>query len=160
MSSPRVLLVRFGAIGDCVMASWAATAIRGRYPDAFLCWAIESHCMAIVDRNDLVDVVEAFPRDRRKREPRSPRTCCEQLVRYVRMRRHRFDLGIDLQGHTKTALCLRLACPKVRVALRATDAFAARLNPIEPPRPADHHTVEWYLRTLRGLGDFEMPERP
>ena len=159
MSAPRILLVRFSAIGDCVMAAWAATAIRERHPDAFLCWAVESRCAAVIDRATLVSRVEAMPRDRWKRYQWSPAIWRQQLSKYAGLRRLRFDAGLDLQGHSKTALCLRLAAPKVRLAARATDPIAARLNPA-PLRPKGLHTVEWHEQLLRRLGDYKLPERP
>ena len=159
MSAPRVLLVRFSAIGDCVMAAWAATAIRERHPDAFLCWAVESRCAPVVDRASLVSRIEEMPRERWKRHRWSPEVWRQQLTKYSGLRRLRFDAGLDLQGHSKTALCLRLAAPKIRFAARSTDPIAARLNPV-PPRPKGLHTVEWHAELLRMLGDYRLPERP
>lgn len=160
MSSPRFLLVRFSAIGDCVIAAWAATSIRQRYPDAYLCWAAEARCAPIVDRHRLATRVWEMPRDRWKRQRWSPKTWQEQVVSYARLRRLRFDFGIDLQGHFKTALCLRLSGANRRIAARGTDAIAARMNPIFGPQPPDLHTVEWNHRVLSTFGDFPFVERP
>lgn len=160
MSSPRFLLVRFSAIGDCVMAAWAATAIRKKYPDGFLCWAVESRCAAVVDRKHLVTQACEFPRDRWKRKRWSPNTWREQVAIYSRLRGLKFDYGLDLQGHSKTALCLRLAKPKKRVASRATDSLAAKLNPVYGVKPDQTHTVEWNHEVLCSLGDFELPIHP
>ena len=160
MSAPRVLLVRFSAIGDCVMAAWAATAVRERHPDAFLCWAVESRCAPVIDRASLASRVEEMPRDRWKRARWSPETWRQMVAKYAGLRRLRFDVGLDLQGHSKTALCLRLARPKVRLASRATDPIAARLNPVLGVRPPGTHTVEWYGEMLQTVGDYRLPERP
>jgi len=160
MSAPRFLLVRFSAIGDCVIAGWAATSIRKRYPDAFLCWAVQDRCAPVIDRHELVTRVWEMPRDRWKRHRWSPKTWQEQVVSYARLRRLRFDYGIDLQGHFKTALCLRLSGAARRIAARGTDAIAARMNPVFGPQPTDIHTVEWNHRVLSHFGDFVCPERP
>ena len=160
MSAPRVLIVRFSAIGDCVMTAWAATAIRTRHPDAFLCWAVESRCASMLDRDTLLSCVEAMPRDLWKRARWSPATWRSQIAKYSGLRRMRFDLGLDLQGHMKTALCLRIANPKVRLASRATDAIAARLNPVPGVRSPGTHMVEWHSQVLRTLEDYALPERP
>jgi len=160
MEAPRVLLVRFSAIGDCVMAAWAATAIRERHPDVFLCWAVEGRCAPVIDRHRLVTQRVEFPRDRWKQARWSPRTWQEQIQKYARLRPLRFDLGFDLQGHSKTALCLRLAKPKRRIAGHATDSLARMLNPVLPA-PADAlHTVEWNHAVINHLGDFPMPSGP
>jgi ADP-heptose:LPS heptosyltransferase len=160
MNGQRYLLVRFSAIGDCVMAAWAATAIRQKHPEAFLCWAVEGRCAPVVDRHRLVTQRLEFPRDRWKEARWSPKTWREQLVKYTRLRPLAFDYGLDLQGHSKTALCLRLAAPRMRIAAAATDSLARRLNPVRQGRDATLHTVEWNHQVLSTFGDFPLPERP
>jgi ADP-heptose:LPS heptosyltransferase len=160
MSSPRILLVRFSAIGDCVMAAWAATSIRHRYPEAFLCWAVEARCAAVIDRTELTSRVWELPRDRWKRARWSPKTWAEQISAYGRLRRLKFDVGIDLQGHSKTAICLRLSGAKRRISAKATDAFAGRLNPVYGDRPKGMHVVEWNQQVLNSVGDFRLPHLP
>ncbi len=160
MADPSLLIVRFSAIGDCVMTAWAATAFRNRYPEGYLCWAVESRCAAVVDQNALVNELAEFPRDRWKKARWSPSTWREQLAYYTRLRRHQFDFGIDFQGHSKTALCLRLAAPAKRVSARATDEFAKHLNPTIAPPAVTTHVVDWNHRVLREFDDFEFPGRP
>lgn len=142
------------------MAAWTATAIRDRHPEAFLCWAVESRCAAMIERTTLVSRVEEMPRDRWKRAAWSPATWQAQIAKYTGLRRLRFDVGIDLQGHSKTALCLRLACPKTRIATRATDPIAARLNPRPGDRRPGMHVVEWHEEVMQTLGDYPYPDRP
>jgi ADP-heptose:LPS heptosyltransferase len=142
------------------MAAWAATSIRHRHRDTFLCWAVESRCEAVVDRRELCSRVIPFPRDRWKRKRWSPETWNEQVRLYISLRQLRFDFGIDLQGHSKTALLLRIANPRTRVAARATDGMARRLNPLAGTPPDGMHTVEWNHQVLRTFGDFDLPERP
>ena len=160
MSGPRVLLVRFSAIGDCVMAAWAATAIRERHPDAFMCWAVEGRCAPVIDRYRLVEQRHEFPRDRWKQHRWSPKTWQEQVQKYLRLRTLGFEYGVDLQGHAKTALCLALAKPKRRIAGGASDALAARLNPVMTGRRPDEHVVEWNHRVISNFGEFKIPKRP
>ncbi|MFZ4506089.1 MAG: glycosyltransferase family 9 protein [Fimbriimonas sp.] len=160
VSSPRVLVVRFSAIGDCVMAAFAATAIREKHPDAHITWACENRCEPVLDRELLVNQVLSFPRERWKKDRWSLSSWREQLVTYSRLRQHSFDFGLDLQGHSKTALCLRLANPKRRVAANATDALAQRLTPPVARRPKGTHMVVWAIDTLNRLGEFPFPRRP
>lgn len=160
MSNPRFLVVRFAAIGDCVMAAWTATAIRNAHPEAFLCWAVQSRCAPVIDRQELASRVIEFPRERWKRSRWSPKTWAEQVATYARLRGLGFDYGIDLQGHSKTALCLRIAAPKKRISARATDALAARLNPVALGSPEGKHMVEWNHEVLCQLGEYCLPERP
>jgi hypothetical protein len=157
---PRILLVRFSAIGDCVMAAWTATSIKERHPDAFLVWAVEGRCAPVIDRHRLVSQRVEFPRDRWRLKKWSPATWREQVLKHTRLRKIGFDFGIDLQGHSKTAICLRVAAPKRRMAAAATDGFAAKLNPVLGDRPAGMHQVEWFQRVLQTMGDFSLPKSP
>ncbi len=159
IETPSFLLVRFSAIGDCVMAAWAATSIRKRFPRSELVWAVETRCAPVIDMERLVTSTHEFPRDRWKANRWSPQIWREQMLRYSALRRMRFDFGLDLQGHSKTALCLRIAAPSRRLAARATDPIARRLNPTLM-EPADAHIVEWNHHALSELGEFELPDRP
>lgn len=156
MNEPRLLLLRFSAIGDCVMAAWTASSFRAAYPRGVLCWTVESRCAPVVDTSQLVNELWEIPRDRWKKHRWSPATWREQVLRYTGLRKLNFDFGLDLQGHSKTALCLRLASPKQRLAGRATDGLARRLNPTLD-RPAGVHTVDWQRSLLTKLG-LEAPE--
>lgn len=154
------LIVRFSAIGDCVIAAWAVTAIRQRLAEATIDWAVDDHCADVVDQGRLVDRKILFPRRRFKASRWTPRTWRDQLAWYARLRERRYDIGVDLQGHTKTALCLAFAKPKRRAAAFATDAFARKLCPPVGERPKGMHQVDWMMRTISALGDFEKPAKP
>lgn len=157
VSTPRFLIVRFSAIGDCVMALPAATAIRERHPDAMLVWAVDRRCATVVDTERLVTELAEFPRDQWKAGRWSARTWRDQIHHYTRLRAYKFDFGIDFQGHSKTALCLRLAAPRQAVSVPNTDVFASRLNPRTRAPLKGLHTVERNLAILNELGDFPTP---
>jgi heptosyltransferase-1/heptosyltransferase-2 len=157
---PRVLIARFSAIGDCVMAAYAATAIRLRFPNAHLVWAVEPRCSEVLDTDRLLDEIALFPRGEWKRQRSHPATWVDQMRRYLSLRRCRFDWALDLQGHSKTALCVRLCGAKRRLAVRPTDAFARLLNPVSTRSREPEHWVERHLALLGELGDFPIPERP
>lgn len=142
------------------MAAWAATAIRNRYPDAFICWAVEERCAPVVDTKKLIDHVVEIPRKRWRGRGPSPQVLREQVAICNGLRKLKFDFGFDLQGHLKTALCLRFSFPRKRVAVRATDSFTKLLNPVPAEMPADIHWIDWHLKVMQTLGDFQVPDRP
>lgn len=144
-------------MGDCLMACWSATAIRHRFPGGSLVWAVEERCADVIPA--ALASVEAFARPRR-RGFLSPAAWVRQYRCYARLRAYRFDVGIDLHGHLKTAFCLRLSGARRRVALRATDALAARLNPVVRLDPMPEHEVARQFGLLRTLGSFEPVIRP
>ena len=159
----RILIVRFSAIGDCVMATWGATALRGAMrslPDARLAWAVEARCAPVVASPGLAHRRVEIPR----KEPDGTKrrgVALAQMRLFAGLRREAFDVGVDLQGHGKTALCLRLAGPRVRLLAQAQDALAARLAPTMPSRPEGTHEVDWATATLaRATGLDLIPEPP
>ncbi len=160
MSAPSLLIVRFAAIGDCVMAAWAATAYRSKFPEGRLVWAVEKRCRPVVEEGRLVTSIAEFPRDKWKANRWSPATWADQLRTYGALRKEKFDWGVDLNGHSKSALALRIAKPSKRIAVEPTDAFAKRLNPILSAGPEGEHTVEINHRALSTFDRFEIPKRP
>ncbi len=141
------------------MAAWAVTAIRERHPDASIVWAAETRCIPVIDTERLADKVIEIPRERWKR--RGLRGLFDSMRLYRSLRGYEFDLGLDFQGHSKTALCLRLAGPTIRASARATDAFARCLNPIPKLNPPSPHEVDLNLALVRAkLGAVPTPERP
>lgn len=155
----RVLIVRFSAIGDCAIAAWPVSALRARHPEAFIGWAAETRCLPVVDEVRLTSERHEIPRERWKRQG-PPGSTLDTLRTYLRLRPYSYELGIDLQGHFKTALCLRLSGARRRWAVRATDAVAARMNRrLDVP---DHgpHEMDLYAAVAERLGWGPLPERP
>lgn len=162
MSAPRVLIVRFSSIGDVVMALPVASVIRRSCPEAFIGWVLDEQYRDLVSAEGLIDHVEALPWKLWKRKRWTPGGFFAPLRAYMGLRALRFDYGLDLQGHSKTALCLRLAAPKKRLSARATDLFARMLNPMMPRGLASAHAVEWNLAALSHASEnrFEAPADP
>lgn len=142
------------------MAAWPVTALRQHYPDAEIHWATEPMGVPVIDTEALVQKVHVFPRDRWKRERARPRTWAEQVRTYLTLREVPYDLAIDFQGHSKTALAVRLSGARKRVSVQATDALSARLNPVPIPRDPDDHWVDHHFKVLATLGVTERPRQP
>lgn len=142
------------------MAVHTAACVRRSFPAGTLVWAVEERCAPVVDDVELVTEKAVYPRERWKKAAWTPRIWGEQLRYYAGLRKHRFDIGLDLQGHSKTAICLRLSGAKRRLAVRATDGFARRLNPLLADSGGSTHTVERQLHALRTLGSFEGGSEP
>ena len=155
----KALIVRFSAIGDCVMAVPVAVSIREKYPDAEIVWAVEPYCSPVINTATLVNEVALYPRDEWERNRWSPKTWRNQLKTYASMRKRDFDLGIDLQGQAKTAICLRMAKPKKRIASKGHDFLSQKLNPVLSTTRGQMHTIEHSMMALRELGDFSSDIR-
>lgn len=150
----RVLVVKFSSIGDCVMAVPFVTAIRNQQPDAYVGWAIDPRCRPVL-HEPMLDLVFDIPWERWKRERTSP---LAQLRHYMKLREYRFDHGVDLQGHSKTAICLRFAGARQRWHVRSFDPLCRILSQPVPERGSEH-TVERNLDALDVLS-LERPVEP
>lgn len=152
---PRaILLVKLSSIGDVVHCLPVLAAVRRRYPDAHLAWAVGPAAEDLVAGNPHLDETlvlggdEDQPPHLRALPPLSaPRRLREEL------HRRGFDLALDLQGLFKTALIAYLSGAPRRIGFRNLQEGAFLLNNqrIVPDR-RDCHAVEGYLGFAHALG--------
>jgi ADP-heptose:LPS heptosyltransferase len=134
------------------MSAHAVSDIRAKFPDAMIDWLVESRCAPVIDERRLVNGVIVVPRQRWKGKP-GPSSWVEQIRFHQRLMRSQYDVAIDLQGHTKTALCLRLVRSPRKLAAKATDVIGRMMNPIARPAEPGTHMVE----RLRGVVSEVLP---
>ncbi len=158
--SPRILIVRLSAIGDIVHGMPVACALRERFPDAMLAWAVEEWGATLLRGHQALDELITLPRGWLK----SPRT-----VWQLRRRLHamKFDVAIEAQGLSKSAILAWLSGARCRIGF---SGYWGR----EMSRWLNNHLVEITvehvidrnLQLLRPLGiespavRFQVPEHP
>ncbi len=148
---PRILISRLSHIGDCILAIPMLNAIRQHYPGALIGWAVERPSVPLLEGHEALDELIVVKRGWLK----SPRAVWE-LRR--RLRRHRFDISIDPQCLTKSAVVGWLAGARTRIGFGGADgrelsrSFNNRLV-----RRTEQHMVDRGLELLRPLG-IEHPE--
>lgn len=157
---PKILVIRFSAMGDCIMASWALTGLRQTLPEAQITWAVQDRFAPVIDRSRLVDQVVYGDTIHWKQHRWAPTTWANQLRMFAGLRREVFDVAFDMQGQAKTALCLRLCGAKKRLATRAHDKFAIRLNPTVDCLLGSVHEVEATWRLFNHWHECQLPNRP
>jgi len=158
MTSPRILIVRLSAIGDAIQSMPVACALRERFSQAFLAWAVESRAAALLRGHEALDQLIELPRGWLK----SPGG-----VWRLRRQLHalRFDVTIDVQGLTKSALLARLSGARRRIGFGNPGGreLSKWLNN-ERVDPQATHVVDRYLELLEPLGiesptvRFQVPE--
>lgn len=141
------------------MSAPVASSVRRAVPEAFIGWAVENRCEAVVDTDKLVDDRASYDTQNFRKNKKKLEGMRREWAYFMRLRTLNFDVGLDLQGHSKTALCLRLAKPKKRFAIKATDPFAKALNPILDIEEGQH-TVERNLEGLRKATGLETDPTP
>jgi lipopolysaccharide heptosyltransferase I len=143
---PRILITRLSAIGDCVQTLPVATALRERFPRAFIAWAVEAGAAPLVAANRAVDRMVVVP----KRMLASPAAAW-------RVRRElaplRIEITIDPQGLSKSSAIAWLSGARRRIGFARPQGreISPWLNN-EPVQPRTTHMVERYLELLEPLG--------
>jgi len=157
--APRILIVRLTAIGDVVHGIPLLCALRDAMPDAFLGWVAEGTAGDVLEGHPALDALIRVPR----RWWKSPR---EVWHMRRRMRDLKFDMTIDMQCLTKSALAAWLSGAPRRIG--KAGEFARELSRVfnnDLVEAGGTHVIEHYLSMLRTLGinspavRFDMPER-
>ena len=94
-----ILIVRLGAMGDIVHSLPGAASLRHSFPGARISWVVEPQWVPLLEGNGFVDRIVVF----RRNEPGSWRSTKAEL------RAEHYDLAVDFQGLTKSALIAHLA---------------------------------------------------
>jgi lipopolysaccharide heptosyltransferase I len=157
--SPRILIVRLSALGDVIHGLPVACALRAAMPDATIGWVIEGRNADLIDGHPAIDHIIRAPRGWLK----SP-TAIFGLRR--RLRALRFDVTVDLQCLTKSAIAAWLSGARRRIGKAGVHGrelskwFHNELVAVE-----GEHVIDHYLETLKPLGiesprvRFDLPEQ-
>lgn len=144
-----VLLIRVDRLGDLVVSTPAAAAVRARFPGARITLLASTRNAAVADWVPGVDEVLVFDRKR----PAG----WAGLQRALRARR--FDLAFDLNAaFSNTALLLARASGARRAATYDDPRARAWFDVLFPADPSEHQ-----VRIHRGVGaalGVEAPDRP
>jgi len=143
--SPRFLIVRLGSLGDVIHAIPAVAALRARYPDARIDWAVDPRYVEVLRLVTAVD--RAVPLDTRGGPGAVLRGVGE-------LRRARYDAVVDLQGLLKSAVLARLAGAGRTIGLPKAHLREplARLFYGETPDPGSApHVIHKNLALMRAL---------
>ncbi len=107
--SLRILIVKLSSLGDVVHAMPAVQDLLAAQPDARVDWVVESAFVPLVERCKGVGRVIACDLRRWRKTPLSASTRREWAVFKAALKQHHYDLVIDLQGLSKSALVSWLA---------------------------------------------------
>lgn len=146
----RILITRLSAIGDCLQTMPLVCALRDRFPQVHIAWAVEKAAAPLVAVCTAVDQTIVVG----KRLHRTPGILW-QTARMLRAQR--FDLTIDPQSLMKSAALARLSGARRRIGFaRPQGREIAPLLNNERVACRAKHMVDRNLELLRPLG-IEQP---
>lgn len=161
--TPRILLVRLSAVGDCLHAIPVLAALRERHPKAHLGWAIEDAALSLLQGHPQVDQFHRFPRKAFKHKQGSIFERMGLLSAFRKeLKAAKYDVAIDLQGLTKSGLVAWWSNARTRIGFRGEESreinrlFVNRR--VEIPESAIH-IVDRNLALLSALG-IDPPAKP
>ncbi len=142
MSEPSsILVVRYSALGDVVLATSILEPLRARYPRARIEWVTDPLYAPLLEGLPELARVHRIARD-------GP----DSAVGLAARLRGRFDVAVDLQNKVRSAIVARSAAP-LRTAFRRRTAVRALLSLFgaDPPLVRAHQT-KLYAEALSRLG--------
>lgn len=105
----RVLLVRFGSMGDIVHALPAAAALRAAHPDWRIDWLVETRWRELLENNGCLDQVIALDTLGLRKNFWSADSWRTLHAAPRRLEEAQYDFALDLQGALKSALACRFS---------------------------------------------------
>ena len=108
---PRILIIRFSAIGDVVRVLPALHALRDAFPHAQIDWAIEPKSLDVITDHPALDQIHVFERPEGLWQgARIFKEFCTTI------KNNRYDMVLDFHGILKSGLVLRASRAKDRYA--------------------------------------------
>jgi heptosyltransferase-2 len=139
---PRsILVLRYSALGDVVLATSVLGPLREAFPGARIEWVTSPPYAPLLEGLPGLVAVHALERGGLR-----------AALALARRLRGRFDLAIDLQNKVKSAVVARAAAPwRIAFRRRSPRQVALALVGVDPPVRGPHATA-LYAEALRPLG--------
>jgi lipopolysaccharide heptosyltransferase I len=145
-AAPRILICRMSAIGDTILTMPVACALRAQFPKAHLAWVVENKAAPMIRGHQCLDQVIEL-----RRGWFTSVGGLRDASR--RLRGERFDVTIDCQGLTKSALAAWLSGAPKRIGFAGVHGGElSRFLNNTLVRPVFHHVTDRSLELLIPLG--------
>jgi len=152
---PKILITRLSHIGDCVLTLPMVNRIKDRFPKSVISWAIESPTQKLLAGHQAVDEFIVVPKSWLKK-PSAWRDLRKQF------KQRKFDIAIDPQGITKSAMLGWLSGAKTRIGIKGQ--WGRELSPWLNNRlvqTQETHLVDRSLELLSAMtGGTDQDKKP
>ncbi len=139
----NILIVKLSSLGDVIHTLPAAQALRRKFPQARLVWAVEAAHAGMLRGTSVVDELIEWKRG----------TWREFGSFIRRLRAQSWDLAIDFQGLQRSGFVTRLSGARRRLGFAPGREFSHLYYNEHVPAPTETlHAVERSLRLIEPLG--------
>jgi heptosyltransferase-2 len=137
----QILVIRYSALGDVVLATSVLEPLRARFPGARIEWVTDALYAPLLEGLPEIAQIHRLGRDG-----------ADAALPLAARLRGRFDVVIDLQNKLRSAVVARAAAP-LRTAFRRRTALRALMSVFgsDPPLVRAHAT-QLYAEALAPLG--------
>jgi lipopolysaccharide heptosyltransferase II len=151
---PKILIVQPSRLGDIVFSLPVVTALKKKYPHSKISWLVDERCSDVLQGHP--DIDELIIWNRKRRSP----------AYYFNLRRRlkseTFDLSIDLHGLFKSAVFVKFADARYKIASSSTNGMRefSWLFSKEIKTPQNLHCVKRHFAVAKELGaDFNIESK-
>lgn len=152
----NILIVKWGALGDLIMATSTIKAIRENFPDAKITMFTNNLMNEILPQGFIVDEYVFLKKSGRYVDE----SFFKQLIKIWKLRKRKFDLAIDLKWKSERASVLTyLSGAKIRVGYWEKFSNKCYSHSIKHPI-GGYHEVQRNLDVIRQIGLKVKEENP
>lgn len=151
-----ILILQTKQIGDLVLASALAKNLQLEYPGVRIVFLCDARFASLLTANDIASEVVSFRRSHMRGTP--PRRLQELILTLVRLRRHHFDMTIDITDTRTSRFISGLVGARVRVGYHPSESplrWLGRRSANVKAKPfgyGEQHFLYRYLSPLEALG--------
>lgn len=153
----RIVLIKPSSLGDIVHALPVLTALRRRYPGAYIAWLVNRGYESLLQGHPDLNEILTFDRGAWRKGKLAALWNYGRFLRHCR--RQRFDLAIDLQGLLRSGLITAATGAARRVGLSSAREGATWFYTDVVSDPPTLHAVDRYWRVAEALGTGDAPKR-
>lgn len=141
----NILVIRMSSLGDIIHVLPTIAALRENYPEANIVWAVHENFADVLPGKPWIDEVVYVDRKRLKNP-------LYWLELRKELHQYKFDMCLDLQGFTKSAIVAWLSGAKEKYGHWEVREFSRLTSkPLVGPNQYGH-VIQRYLDTVRMLG--------
>ena len=147
----RIVLIKPSALGDIVHSLPVLTALRQRFPQAHIAWAVNRVYQPLLQNHPHLNAIVPFDRGQVRDGYLAGLLGFTRFLR--RLQREQFDLAIDLQGLLRTGIMCFATHARARIGLASAREGAAWFYTHHvDDRQEGQHAVDRYWLVAQALG--------